>query len=156
MNELEQKVSFIEKVANDSVERYSEFTSHQQNRHQIDQLKEKNHHLKNVSDQRMKIYFFYFDSNLFVSIFRFAFQKIVQLQDTNKENETVIMDLKEKVNSTHNDRTPLKLNRSHANVNTPKTPKTPKTPALSGKENQSPSITVVGTMSPSILRIRNN
>lgn len=49
INELEQKVTYIEKFANETVEKYSELVNHQQNRHQIDQLKEKNLHLKNVS-----------------------------------------------------------------------------------------------------------
>lgn len=49
VNELEQKVAFIEKFANETVDKYSEWIDHQQHRQQIDQLKEKNHHMKNVS-----------------------------------------------------------------------------------------------------------
>lgn len=79
-------------------------------------------------------------------------QKILHLQDANKENETTISELKEKIH-TVNDRTPLKVNRSFSNINlnTPRSPKTPKTPALAGKENNSPATLV---LSP--LRVRNN
>lgn len=96
------------------------------------------------------------------SIRSFNFQKITKLQNVNKENESEISELREKVinnnlNSNTDERTPLKLNRSHANLtlSTPKTPKTPKTP-LFGKENQSPSSVMTKTvsMSPSIIRIR--
>lgn len=69
----------------------------------------------------------------------------------------MISELKEKVilsNGASGERTPLKLNRSHANVtlNTPKTPKTP----LFGKENQSPLMTFTADGSTGIVRIRNN
>lgn len=79
------------------------------------------------------------------------FQKIINLQDANKENETTISELKDKMHS-GNDRTPLKMNRSFSNItlNTPRTPKTPKTPAHVGKENNSPAMVV---LSP--LRVRN-
>lgn len=75
----------------------------------------------------------------------------MHLQDVNKEKETTITELKEKIHSA-NDRTPLKINRSFSNINlnTPRTPKTPKTPGLVGKEN-SPATVV---LSP--LRVRNN
>lgn len=83
---------------------------------------------------------------MFLLFFLFH-QKINHLQDANKENETTITELKEKMHS-GNERTPLKLNLSLGNIqqNTPRTPKTPKTPALG---NKSPLI-----MSP--LRMRNN
>lgn len=54
INELEQKVAFIEKFANETVDKYSELANHQQNRHQCDELKEKNLHLKNVSEIRFR------------------------------------------------------------------------------------------------------
>lgn len=69
----------------------------------------------------------------------------MHLQDANKENESTIMDLNEKIHS-GNERTPLKMNLSLGNIQTPRTPKTPKTPGLN---NKSPAI-----MSP--LRVRNN
>lgn len=80
----------------------------------------------------------------------------MHLQEANKENETTISELQEKIHS-GNERTPLKVNRSISNIamNTPRSPKTPKTPktttAISGKEN-SPAV-----MSPlNALRVRNN
>lgn len=88
------------------------------------------------------------------------FQKIIQLQNANKDNESIISELKAKVIQTGNvsgERTPLKPTHANVTLNTPKTPRTPKTP-LFGKENQSPStlLTTAGTMSPGIVRIRNN
>ncbi|XP_055310106.1 interaptin [Sitodiplosis mosellana] len=125
VSELEHKVQYIEQFANETVEKYQEIANQQQSRQQIDELKEKNKQLKN---------------------------KIMNLQDANKENETTISELKDKIHS-GNDRTPLKMNRSFSNItlNTPRTPKTPKTPALAGKENNSPAMVV---LSP--LRVRNN
>lgn len=46
---MEHKVQYIEQFANDTVEKYQELANQQQNRHQIDELKEKNKQLKNVS-----------------------------------------------------------------------------------------------------------
>lgn len=73
----------------------------------------------------------------------------MHLQDTNKENESTIIELKEKIQSAAGERTPLKMNRSHANItlNTPRTPKTPKTPlVLNGKENQNSPAAVLSPL----------
>lgn len=48
VNELEQKIQYIEQVANETAEKYQELATHQQSRQQIDDLKEKNKILKNV------------------------------------------------------------------------------------------------------------
>lgn len=54
INELEQKVQFVEQYANETVEKYHELSYGQQNRQQIEQLKEKNQQLKHVSFQANK------------------------------------------------------------------------------------------------------
>lgn len=49
VSELEHKVQYIEQFANETVEKYQEIANQQQSRQQIDELKEKNKQLKNVS-----------------------------------------------------------------------------------------------------------
>lgn len=49
VSELEHKVQYIEQFANETVEKYQEISNQQQNRQQLDELKEKNKQLKNVS-----------------------------------------------------------------------------------------------------------
>lgn len=46
---MEQKVQYIEQFANETVEKYQTLSNQQPNRQQIDELKEKNKQLKNVS-----------------------------------------------------------------------------------------------------------
>lgn len=50
INQLEQKVTFMEKFASEAVDKSSEPAGHLQNRNQIEQLKEENLHLNNVSE----------------------------------------------------------------------------------------------------------
>lgn len=56
VNDLEQKIQFIEKFASETAEKYQELATHQISRQQIDELKEKNKNLKNVRAQGL-IYF---------------------------------------------------------------------------------------------------
>lgn len=142
---MEQKIQFIEQFANETAEKYQELASQQHSRQQIEELKEKNKQLKNVSNS---FNFVLEGSKLILFSFFFFKQKILHLQDANKENETSFNELKEKLHS-GNERTPLKVNLSLSNIqpNTPRTPKTPKTPGLG---NKSPAPALI--MSPLLMR----
>lgn len=137
---MEEKLQFIEQFANETVKKYQEMSNHQQ----IDELKERNHQLENVSSQTEINHHILCGFWLIFILFP---QKINQLKDVNKENEKSIIELRDKIHSPANERTPLKSNRNISS-NTPRTPKTPKTPLAfaSRKENQSPVTTVLSPL----------
>lgn len=128
-----------------SMERSTKYANHSKkptSRKHIDQLKESNLQLKNVS-----ILPKWWQIQPFL-IFEIYLQKIAQLQMVNTDQEAKIGELKDHL---INELTPRKLNISINGSGTPKTPRTPK--KYRGKENQHEVVSV--SPSPNVLRSRN-